>query len=64
MIDIFCVFQIENLKTNVAYLHDNIVECQQNIVQMEQTGNGPEEDEEASISKAMNIQASEIKIIT
>ena len=44
------------MKTNVAYLHDNIVECQQNIVQMEQSGNGPDEDEEASIAKQLNIQ--------
>ena len=52
----FSLFQIENLKTNVAYLHDNIVECQQNIVQMEQSGYGPDEDDEASIAKVLNVQ--------
>ena len=28
--------QIESLKANINYLHENIQECQQNILQMEQ----------------------------
>ncbi len=28
--------QIESLKANINYLHENIQDCQQNILQMEQ----------------------------
>lgn len=28
--------QMESVKANINYLHDNILECQQNILQMEQ----------------------------
>jgi hypothetical protein len=48
-------FQIENLKANVNYLHENIMECQQNIVQMEQAEN-PEEEGEEGITKIVNFQ--------
>jgi hypothetical protein len=43
------------LKANVNYLHENIMECQQNIVQMEQTEN-PEEEGEEGITKIVNFQ--------
>ncbi len=49
------MFQIENLRTNVNYLHENIVECQQNIMEMEQVEN-PEEDEEEAVAKIINVQ--------
>jgi kinesin family protein 4/21/27 len=47
--------QIENIKANINYLYENIVECQQNIVEMEQAEN-PEDDDEESIAKTINIQ--------
>ena len=47
-------FQIENLKANVNYLHENIMECQQNIVQMEQAEN-PEEEGEEGITKSVEL---------
>ena len=28
--------QMESVRANINYLHDNILECQQNILQMEQ----------------------------
>jgi hypothetical protein len=43
------------LKANVNYLHENIMECQQNIVQMEQAEN-PEEEGEEGITKIVNFQ--------
>ena len=46
--------KIENLRANINYLHDNIVECQQNIVQMEQA-NENEEDERDEIAKIVDI---------
>ena len=49
------LFQIENLKANVNYLHENIMECQQNIVQMEQAEN-PEEEGEEGITKVVNFK--------
>ena len=52
---VFLFFQIENLKANVNYLHENIMECQQNIVQMEQAEN-PEEEGEEGITKVVNFQ--------
>jgi hypothetical protein len=39
----------------VNYLHENIMECQQNIVQMEQAEN-PEEEGEEGITKIVNLQ--------
>ena len=33
--------QIESLKANINYLHENIQECQQNILQMEQAAGIP-----------------------
>jgi len=47
--------QIENVRANINYLHDNIVECQQNIVQMEQA-NEVEEDEQDEVLKILDIQ--------
>ena len=47
--------QIENVRANINYLHDNIVECQQNIVQMEQA-NEVEEDEQDEVMKILDIQ--------
>jgi len=47
--------QIENVRANINYLHDNIVECQQNIVQMEQA-NEVEEDEQEEVLKILDVQ--------
>jgi len=47
--------QIENVRANISYLHDNIVECQQNIVQMEQA-NEVEEDEQEEVLKILDVQ--------
>merc|ERR1719410_1249436 len=47
--------QLENVRANINYLHDNIVECQQNIVQMEQA-NEVEEDEQDEVLKILDIQ--------
>merc|ERR1719483_773044 len=47
--------QIENVRANINYLHDNIVECQQNIVQMEQA-NEVEEDEQDEVLKILDVQ--------
>ncbi|CAB4065516.1 KIF4_21_27 [Lepeophtheirus salmonis] len=46
--------QIENLRANLSYLHDNIVECQQTIVQMEQAED-PEDEDEGGVTKIINI---------
>merc|ERR1719414_2148146 len=46
--------QLENVRANINYLHDNIVECQQNIVQMEQA-NENEEDERDEVAKIIDI---------
>ena len=46
--------QLENVRANINYLHDNIVECQQNIVQMEQA-NEVEEDAEDEVAKILDV---------
>merc|ERR1712173_252972 len=46
--------QLENVRANINYLHDNIVECQQNIVQMEQA-NENEEDERDEVAKIVDV---------
>ena len=56
------LFQIENLKANVNYLHENIMECQQNIVQMEQAEN-PEEEGEEGITKIVNLQVNSRAVV-
>ena len=46
--------QVENVKANINYLHENIVDCQQNIVQMEQA-NEIEEDAEDEVAKILDV---------
>lgn len=46
--------QVENVRANINYLHDNIVDCQQNIVQMEQA-NEAEEDAEDEVAKILDV---------
>ena len=56
------LFQIVSLKANVNYLHENIMECQQNIVQMEQAEN-PEEEGEEGITKIVNLQVNSRAVV-
>ena len=44
------------------YLHENIMECQQNIVQMEQAEN-PEEEGEEGITKIVNLQVNSPAVV-
>jgi len=47
--------QMESVRANINYLHDNIQECQQNILQMEQAAGQEEEDEEDETKKILDI---------
>ncbi|XP_023331302.1 kinesin-like protein KIF21A isoform X3 [Eurytemora carolleeae] len=51
--------QMESVKANINYLHDNILECQQNILQMEQAAGQEEEDDEDEMKKILDV--SELK---
>ena len=49
--------QMESVRANINYLHDNILECQQNILQMEEAGvpEDEDEDEEDETKKILDV---------
>ena len=58
--------QIESVKANINYLHENIVDCQQNIVQMEQAVGGVQEEDQAEdeVFKIVNVQTLQLDEVT
>jgi len=52
--------QMESAQANINYLHDNILECQQNILQMEEAAGPEDEDEEDEDETKKILDVSEL----